>query len=156
VFATLGEREDLVIWRGTTMTQDDDWHRACVQPASGRLTGLAAAPLVTGREWCGSDQAERKTMRDEGRMPAHLQPVAVHRGDATRLIARDEGGAWWLWRGDRLHEPLEPVPTALASVMLNRPEMQALPLPHFWFSPDSLPLGAASGSEPIGLAGHGD
>ncbi|MGC4107783.1 MAG: hypothetical protein QM753_15790 [Thermomicrobiales bacterium] len=79
---------------------------------------------------------------DNGTMsePAYVQPVAVHAMDVTRMIARDRDGGWWLWFGDRPTQPLEAIPAPLASWMLQRPEMQEMPLTRFWFPLDALPV----------------
>lgn len=73
-------------------------------------------------------------------VPGYLQPVAVHRSDGTRMIARDLDGGWWLWRGDCPAEPLEAIPSSLAGWMVQRLEVEEMPLPRFWFPLAALPM----------------
>jgi hypothetical protein len=88
--------------------------------------------------------------------PAFLQPVAVHGADATRMIARDPDGGWWLWNGGAPagSRALEAIPAALATWMMQRPELWALGQPRFWFPPDALPMRA--GIDAAVPPGNGD
>ncbi|MDQ4045058.1 MAG: hypothetical protein M3173_06385 [Chloroflexota bacterium] len=87
------------------------------------------------------------------RSEQYMQPIAVHRRHAERLLLRDVDGQWHLWTGEAAgSNPIE-VPQGLGHYLMHRCEMEILPAhQRMWFVVGDLPLRAdvAARSETTG------
>lgn len=69
----------------------------------------------------------------------YFQPVAGHVDASSYLIVRNSEDRWFLWDG-QTEERLIEIPETMANWMRQRPELEDIPLPRFWFEAASLPL----------------
>ncbi len=57
----------------------------------------------------------------------YMQPVAIHRIHAERLLLTDDDNRWFLWMGEADQEPVG-IPQGLAAYLLERRELLPLEL----------------------------
>lgn len=78
----------------------------------------------------------------------YMQPVAIHRRHAERLILLDDHGDWYLWVGEEGAEPIE-IPHCMAHYLMGRREMHRLdPWQQMWFVLADLPVREPAGTNP--------
>ena len=70
---------------------------------------------------------------------AFVQPVAGHTDIASYLIVRDTEDNWFLWLGNE-DTGLTEIPESTAAWIRDRPEIEDIPQPRFWFEESSLPV----------------
>jgi hypothetical protein len=69
-----------------------------------------------------------------------MQPVAVHRVHAERLLLTDDDARWFLWMGEEGVEPIE-IPRRLAQYLRGHAEMCPLEAgQRMWFVVADLPI----------------
>lgn len=76
---------------------------------------------------------------NESNESGFFQPVAGHIDASSYLIVRDTTDRWFLWVG-RDDESLIEIPKTTAAWIRQRPEVEDIPAPLFWFEVSSLPL----------------
>jgi len=70
----------------------------------------------------------------------YMQPVAIHRIHAERLLLTDDDNRWFLWMGEADQEPVG-IPQGLAAYLLERRELLPLELhQRMWFVVADLPV----------------
>jgi hypothetical protein len=78
----------------------------------------------------------------------YLQPVAIHRMHAERLLLTDDEARWFLWMGEADADPIE-IPARLAMYLMDRSVMHQLgATQRMWFMVSDLPVREPL-SEPI-------
>lgn len=76
------------------------------------------------------------------RLERYMQPIAVHRTHAERLLLHDDQGNWYLWSGEAGADPIE-IPQMLGHYLMIRRELDVLaPHQRMWFVVDDLPVRA--------------
>ena len=84
----------------------------------------------------------------------YMQPVAIHRMHAERLILIDDDARWFLWVGEEGTGPIE-IPHCLAHYLMDRREMEPLEAPQkMWFVLADLPVREPAGTN-TDIAEHG-
>jgi hypothetical protein len=71
-------------------------------------------------------------------LSTYVQPLASHARFPERLVVRDHTGTFHLWLGNG--DLMSEIPAALASWIIERPEMLPLPLPRLWYDVETLPM----------------